>query len=189
MKKSMSTAFARLGFVLSFVLSCAAFLGACAFPGSGAATGTLLSVAPETLGERTLEQRLVMRWPDGERSLEAALEISEGKLRLALMSFGMRVSTLEYNGRTLDETRHLPQAPPGARIINDLLMMAAPLEALRTALPEGWAVTESEGQRRFTQDGATQIVVRYRTGTPWQGQVIFEHHVLGYQLSVDSHEF
>ncbi|MDR0735377.1 MAG: DUF3261 domain-containing protein [Zoogloeaceae bacterium] len=176
---------------LGALLACAALMGACAFLESSTDfdNPALLAVAPETLGERTLEQRLVIRWPGGERSLEAALEISAGKLRLVLMSFGMRVSTLEYDGWTLNETRHLPQAPSGVRIVNDFLMIAAPLDALRAALPEGWAVTESKGQRVFTQGDETQIVIRYSAATPWQGQVAFEHRAFGYQLILDSHEF
>jgi hypothetical protein len=149
----------------------------------------LLSISPTILGERTVEQRLVIRWSDEERSLEAVLEIAEGRLRLALMSFGMRISTLEYNGRTLEETRNLPQAPSGARMINDLLLIAAPQAALQAALPEGWKVTESETQREISQDGKTQVRIRYAADTPWRGRVIFEHLALNYQLILDSHEF
>jgi hypothetical protein len=172
------------------LLSCAALLGACALLGGRAFDHpALLAIPPEILGERTVAQRLVISWPGGERSLEAALEISADRLRLVLMSFGMRVSTLEYDGQTLMETRHLPQAPSGARMMNDLLMIAAPLEALRAALPKEWTVTESAGRRVFTRNDATQITIRYAAATPWEGQVEFEQHALDYRLTLDSYAF
>ncbi|MDR1350006.1 MAG: DUF3261 domain-containing protein [Zoogloeaceae bacterium] len=177
--------------LIGAVLLLAALLSGCAALArlDGFSNPTLLAIAPETLGERTVEQRLVIRWSGEARALEAVLEISAGKLFLALMSFGMRVSTLEYDGRTLVETRHLPQAPSGARMVNDLLMIAAPLEALQAALPEGWTVTESERQRTLAQNDKIQIVIRYAAATPWQGQVEFAQRALGYQLILDSHEF
>ncbi|MDR3158441.1 MAG: DUF3261 domain-containing protein [Zoogloeaceae bacterium] len=182
----MLTACSRFG----FVFLCALLSGACAFWGRADFDRlALLSINPQTLGERTLEQRLVISWPGGERSLEAALEISADRLRLVLMSFGLRVSALEYDGQTLTETKRLPQAPPGARMVNDLLMIAAPLEVLRAALPKGWSVVESDGRRVFTRDDATQITIRYAAATPWEGQVEFEQHDLGYRLTLDSHAF
>ncbi|MDR2365526.1 MAG: DUF3261 domain-containing protein [Zoogloeaceae bacterium] len=174
-----------------FVLLCAVLSSACALlSGADSRDPPLLSIAPEILGERALEQRLVIRWPGGERALDAALEIAGGRLRLALMSFGLRVSTLEYDGRTLEETRHLPQAPVGARMIDDLLLIAAPTAALRAALPEGWAVAENGRRREITRDGKTRIVIQYQyaVDSPWQGRVEFTHRLQGYHLILDSHE-
>jgi hypothetical protein len=154
-----------------------------------------LTIAPAMLGERTVEQRLVIRWPGGERSMDAVLDIADGKLRLVLLSFGMRLLSLEYDGRTVSETRYMPQAPSGRRMVNDLLLMAAPLEDLRPALPENWRVTENKEnnsdhprRREITQDGKLLIVIAYSAASPWQGRVEFEHHALGYQLILDSHE-
>ncbi|MDR3299090.1 MAG: DUF3261 domain-containing protein [Candidatus Accumulibacter sp.] len=155
----------------------------------------LLAIAPGALGERTVEQRLVIRWPGGERSMDAVLEIAGGKLQLVMMSFGMRLMSVEYDGETVSATRHVPSAPPGERMINDLLMIAAPLEALRQALPANWSVTENRDnafrRREVARDGATRVVIDYpanATDSPWRGRVEFSHRALGYQLILDSHE-
>jgi hypothetical protein len=156
----------------------------------------VLSIAPEVLGERTVEQRLSMRWSGGERSMETVVEIADGKLNLVALAFGMRLASLEYDGKTVNETRQTPMAPPGRRMVNDLLLVAAPLEDLRRALPEGWAVQESgircqESEvlrREISENGVTQIVIDYFSGSPWRGRVTVEHRALGYQLILDSHE-
>jgi hypothetical protein len=174
-------------------------LGACAASSlldNMALAPEVLGIAPEVLGERTALQRLSMRWPDGERSMETVVEIADGKLNLVALAFGMRLASLEYDGKTVNETRRTPMAPPGKRMVNDLLLVAAPLEDLRRALPEGWTVQESgiryqasEALRReLVQDGVTQVVIDYFSGSPWRGRVTVEHRALGYQLILDSHE-
>jgi hypothetical protein len=157
-----------------------------------------LLVAPALLGERTVEQRLVIRWPGGERTVEAVLEITPERLQLVLLALGMRVSNLEYDGKTIEETRHIPQAPPGKRMVRDLLLMTTPLAELRQALPEGWGAEDRRQktedrktpvrQREIQENGQTRIMIRYFSDSPWQGRVEFEHRALGYQLILDSHE-
>jgi hypothetical protein len=155
----------------------------------------LLFIAPKALGERTVEQRLVIRWPGGERSMDAVLEIADGKLQLLMMTFGMRLMSVEYDGATVNATRYAPAAPPGERMVNDLLMIAAPLEVLRRTLPENWNVMESRHgvslRREVARDGVTQVVIDYpanSTDSPWRGRVEFSHRALGYRLILDSHE-
>jgi hypothetical protein len=152
-----------------------------------------LRIAPAILGERTVEQRLLIRWTDGERAMEAVLEIDPERLRLVMLAFGMRLESLEYDGLTLAEQRFVPHAPEGARILNDLLMIAAPLDALCRALPTGMEATERRAEdgrlrREIAQDGAVQIVIDYESGSPWQGRVRFKHAAAGYELVLDSHE-
>ena len=152
-----------------------------------------LRIAPVVLGERTVEQRLVIRWPGGERALEAVLEVDPERLRLVMLAFGMRLESLEYDGLRLAEQRFVPHAPEGARILNDLLMIATPLEALRRALPAGMEATETRMEdgrlrREIAKDGAVQIVIDYESDSPWRGKVRFKHAALRYELILDSHE-
>ncbi|MDR3323324.1 MAG: DUF3261 domain-containing protein [Zoogloeaceae bacterium] len=155
----------------------------------------LLHIAPSLLGERTVEQRLVIRWPGGERSMEAVLEIAGDRLQLVALTFGMRLMSLEYDGVTVRAERALPMLPSGERMTNDLLMIAAPLDTLRRALPENWRVTESKNEqqntlrREIAQGDEIWGVIDYAsdTASPWQGRVEFTH-TEGYQLILDSHE-
>ncbi|MDR3056273.1 MAG: DUF3261 domain-containing protein [Zoogloeaceae bacterium] len=188
--------FARL---ICAVLLAVATLGGCATASlldNMALAPDVLTIAPEVLGGRTVEQRLSMRWSGGERSMETVVEIADGKLNLVALAFGMRLVSLEYDGITVDETRQTPMAPPGKRMVNDLLLVAAPLEDLRRALPEKWTVTERQAseagaaflRREISENGKTQVVIDYFSGSPWQGRVMVEHRALGYQLILDSHE-
>jgi hypothetical protein len=152
----------------------------------------LFAIAPASLGERTVEQRLSMRWPGEHRSVDAVLEITSERLRLVMFTFGMRLSSLEYDGRTVHETRHAPRLPPAERMVHDLLLIGTPLAELRSALPKNWSVTDygerHPRRREIKQDGDVLVVIRYFSDSPWQGRVEFEHRALGYQLILDSHE-
>ncbi|MDR1662065.1 MAG: DUF3261 domain-containing protein [Azoarcus sp.] len=168
-------------------------MGACVspVPGQGALAPEPLKIAPAALGERAVMQRLVMRWPGGGRAVEAALEITGDRLRLVMLAFGIRLVALEYDGETLAEQRFAPHAPEGARILNDLLLIAAPLEDLRRALPPSASVTETRAngkpRREIALNGVAQAVIDYETESPWQGKVWFAHLAMGYELILESH--
>ncbi|MDR2451056.1 MAG: DUF3261 domain-containing protein [Candidatus Accumulibacter sp.] len=170
-------------------LACASFLCACAAlaPEREAAW----RISPAVLGEHTVEQQLLIRWPGGERSLDAVLEIAGGRLRLVLMSFGLRVMSLEYDGETLAEERYVPHAPDGARMLNDLLAIAAPADELRRALPTGWELAEDPAGRVLAAAGATRLSIRYGgprgARDPWQGRVTLKNHAEDYELILLSH--
>jgi hypothetical protein len=182
-----------VGLEHAFCVFCAFCLGACAL--LAPSRPEALKIAPAVLGERTVEQRLVIRWPGGERSMEAALEIAEGRLRLVMLAFGMRLASLEYygDGETLREQHYVPHAPEGARILNDLLMISAPLEDLRRALPPKLDVNDSRIndrlRREIVKDGVVQVVIDYETDSPWQGKVTFSNRAGHYELLLESHEF
>jgi len=185
--------------VVAFCLFC---LGACALLAPGRSGP--LKIAPAALGEHTVEQQLLIRWPGGERAMDAVLEISEARLRLVLMAFGLRVLSLDYDGEHLAEDRHVPHAPEGARILDDLLIVAAPKEALQDALPKGWELFEEAmsgvseagetalaANRRIVVDGATRIDVHYAgclPANPWRCEVTLKNHAQGYELILNSHE-
>ncbi|MDR2032893.1 MAG: DUF3261 domain-containing protein [Azoarcus sp.] len=173
---------------------CAFCLAACALPVSGDAVESAppLRVAPALLGERVVEQRLVIRWPGGERGADAVLEIGEGRLRLVMLAFGVRLMSLEYDGETLAEQRFAPDAPDGGRVLNDLLLIVTPLEDLRRALPSGLEATERRAQgkklRREIAGGAAKTVIDYETDSPWRGGVALRHIPPDYELFLESHE-
>jgi hypothetical protein len=165
---------------------------------------SLLPVSPAVLGDRTVEQQLQIRWQGGERVIDAALEIEDGRLRLVLMAFGMRVLSLDYDGKTFTQERFVPHAPDGVRILNDLMMIAAPRDELQNALPAGWTLEEhlasgisDEGSvsraagREIFADGVKQIEIHYADcfpANPWQGKVTLKNLAKGYELILISHE-
>jgi hypothetical protein len=171
------------------VLACASFLCACA--GLAPEREAAFGISPAVLGEHTVEQQLLIRWPGGERSLDAVLEIADGRLYLVLMTFGVRIMSLEYDGETLAEERYVPHAPDGVRMLNDLLAIAAPADELRRALPAGWELVEDHAGRVFAAAGATRLSIRYGSPRgardPWQGKVTLKNHAEGYELILVSH--
>jgi len=188
-----------LFFALSLCILC---LGACSL--LTPKQESLLLVSPVALGDRTVEQQLQIRWQGGERVIDAALEIEDGRLSLVLMAFGMRVLSLEYDGKTFTQERFVPHAPDGVRILNDLMMIAAPRDDLRDALPKGWTLEEhlasgisdegatagSAGREIFV-DGMKQIEIHYAgcfPANPWRGKVILKNLAKGYELILVSHE-
>jgi hypothetical protein len=187
-------------FALGVAAAC--WLAACAsLAGRVAFLDIPLAVSPLALGTHRLEQRLIIRWPGGERVMEGVLSIEEGHLSVALLAFGIRLTTLDYDGITLHETPGVPHAPSGTRILNDLLMMAAPADLLRLALPTDVTVTDSPARqdgtsattawRREIRTGAAQplIAIEYENASPWQGSVRLYNSPLGYELILASHEF
>jgi hypothetical protein len=168
-------------------------LTGCAAPAVAPESAPPLKIAPALFGARAVEQRLVIRWPGGERSAEAALEIEGGRLRLVMLAFGVRLMSLEYDGENLSEQRFVPNAPDGARVLNDLLLIATPLEDLRRALPSGARATEYRVEGRLRREidglGAAKVIIDYETDSPWRGKVAFRHLPPDYEFFLESHEF
>jgi hypothetical protein len=172
---------------LVFALLAALGLTACAsFWLSGGLP--LLKISPATLGVQTVEQRTAIAWPGKQKTLEVVLDIQDGTMSVIGMAFGTRLFSFDYDGKKITETQSLPQGLSATRIVNDLLLAYAPLEALRAALPPGWAVYEKQGMRQVFQGGTLNISIHYADDPPWQSRVVLENHALNYQLTFDSRE-
>ena len=148
----------------------------------------LLKMAPETLGVQTVEQRLVIAWRDEQKTLEMVLDVHDGSLTMIGMAFGARLFSFDYDGKKIVETQPLPSSMSAKRIMNDLLLAFAPLDALRTALPPGWTVREVEGTRQVFLEETLNISIHTPEGSPWQGRVVLDNHALRYQVTYDSRE-
>ncbi|WP_077038084.1 DUF3261 domain-containing protein, partial [Pelomonas sp. KK5] len=138
-------------------------------------------------------QRLTVRElpagaPPTERSLDVQLEVDDTELRLAAFALNQRVLMLRWDGRELQQQRHLmlPAEVDGARVLRDIQLAYWPREALATALPAGWSVDE-QGQRRVIRMGdIVQMQIDY-TGQPrWQGRAEIDNRLEHYRLSIES---
>ena len=148
----------------------------------------LLKIAPATLGARTVEQRLTLFWSGEQKTLEMALDIHADTLTVVGMAFGARLFSFDYDGKKIIETQPLPAGLSATRIVNDLMLIYAPLDALCATLPSGWTVQENEGLRQVFLNDALNISIRYDEGSQWQGRAVFENHALRYHLTLESHE-
>jgi len=148
----------------------------------------LLKIAPATLGIQTAEQRSTITWPGEQKTLEMALDIHADTLTVVGMSFGARLFSFDYDGKKIVETQPLPGGLSAVRIVNDLMLAYAPIDALSAALPARWTVHEEHGIRQVFLDKTLHISIHYVEGLPWQGRVVLDNHALSYQLTLDSRE-
>jgi Protein of unknown function (DUF3261) len=132
-----------------------------------------LRVAPAAYGQPLqLAQRLhVEEAPEQgeavERSLDAVLEVDASQLRLAALALGQRVLGLQWDGVELQVQRHplLPAAVDPARVLRDIALVHAPLDALRATLPAGWQLLEEGAERRLIDPaGRQRLSVRREAG-------------------------
>ncbi|KAF0813790.1 hypothetical protein IGB42_01469 [Andreprevotia sp. IGB-42] len=146
----------------------------------------LLQMAPAALGERTVEQRLTMQWPGDTRTLDVVASIDHDQLSLLGMALGVRLFALDYDGSTVHKVENVPMSLPAERMLNDFLIVYAPLDALRAALPADWAVNDSGRQRVLEHAGQSAIVVDYDAADRWNGHAVLRNSALHYQLIIDS---
>ncbi|MDR2710879.1 MAG: DUF3261 domain-containing protein [Burkholderiales bacterium] len=148
----------------------------------------LLKISPSAFAPRTIEQRATITRNGEQKTLEMVFDIRADTMTVIGMALGARLFSFDYDGKEIVETKPLPNGLSAARIMNDLLLIYAPLDTLRAALPSGWTVSEEKGARQVFLDGALNISIRYFDGSSWQGRTVLDNHALHYQLTLDSHD-
>ncbi|MBM3117126.1 DUF3261 domain-containing protein [Jeongeupia naejangsanensis] len=148
---------------------------------------SLLQLPPAAFGgEHVLEQRLTMRWPGETRTLDVVASIDVQRISLVGLGLGVRLFSLDYDGRTVTAVENVPMALPAERMLNDFLIVHAPLPALQAALPAGWQASENGRQRTVSHDGQNAIVVDYSNDDRLAGRAQLTNLPLHYQLTIDT---
>lgn len=148
----------------------------------------LLKISPAALGAQTVEQRTTITWPGNQKTLETVLDIHAGTMTVIGLALGARLFSFDYDGEKIIGTEPLPGGLSATRIMNDLLLAYAPLDALRAALPAGWTIHEKHGLRQVLLDGRLNISIHHAEDSPWQGRTVLDNHALNYQLTLDSRQ-
>jgi hypothetical protein len=131
-----------------------------------------------------LQQRLQFRFGSHERELDALLEADGSEVRLAVQAMGQTGVRMVWDGATLQQTR-APWLPPqvrGERVLDDLQFALWPVAAIRAALPAGWSLVETGGQRRLEQDGKAWLLLEPLP----DGRVRLRNLAEGYELVIES---
>lgn len=139
------------------------------------------SVLPQPL---QLQQHLQFRFGSHERELDALLEADGSEVRLAVQAMGQTGVRMVWDGATLQQTR-APWLPPqvrGERVLDDLQFALWPVAAIRAALPAGWTLVETGGQRRLEQDGKAWLLLEPLP----DGRVRLRNLAEGYELVIES---
>ncbi|WP_374675227.1 DUF3261 domain-containing protein [Ideonella sp.] len=156
-------------------------------PGAGASAPLpLFRLPPATLGRRLAWQQRLQLERDGQAMapLEALLEVDAQRLQLALLAPGRTLARLTWDGRDLhsETAAGWPPAVPPERVLSDLQLALWPAQALRQALPAGYRLDDTDGQRVLWQ--GDEAVVRVQgAGSP---RIELVHHRLAYRLRIDS---
>ncbi|MCA1324658.1 DUF3261 domain-containing protein [Herbaspirillum sp. alder98] len=148
-----------------------------------------LRLAPAALGaEISLQQHLTVEREGRTDQLDTVLEIDAAQLDLVGLAFGQRVMTLHYDGHELTTWRHfmLPAQVQGEDVLQDVQLTLWPVDSIRAALPAGWELRESEGQRTLLQGGETIAVIDYPDRKAWGGRVILTNLRYRYKLTIQS---
>jgi hypothetical protein len=131
-----------------------------------------------------LQQRLQFRFGSHERELDALLEADGSEVRLAVQAMGQTGVRMVWDGATLQQTR-APWLPPqvrGERVLDDLQFALWPVAAIRGALPAGWTLVETGGQRRLEQAGKAWLLLEPLP----DGRVRLRNLAEGYELVIES---
>ncbi|MBV8624801.1 MAG: DUF3261 domain-containing protein [Herbaspirillum sp.] len=148
-----------------------------------------LHLSPAALGQSiSLQQHLTVERAGRTDQLDTALEIDADHLDLVGLAFGQRVMSLHYDGRQLQVWRHpmLPSQVQGEDVLQDVQLTLWPVDAIRQALPEGWELRESNGQRTLLLRDETIAVIDYPDHKAWGGKVILENLRYRYKLTIQS---
>ncbi|WP_312238110.1 DUF3261 domain-containing protein [Stenotrophomonas sp.] len=144
-----------------------------------------LQLAPSALPQPLqLQQRLQFRFGTHERELDALLEADGSQVRLAVQAMGQTGVRMVWDGTTLEQTR-APWLPPqvrGERVLDDLQFALWPAAAIRAALPAGWTLVESGGERRLEQGGKAWLLLEPLS----DGRVRLRNLAEGYELVIES---
>ncbi|PQA78889.1 DUF3261 domain-containing protein [Rhodoferax sp. TS-BS-61-7] len=172
-------------------------LGACAAPLGASRTVPELRLSPQTLGTPlSLAQHLsVSRIAPGaggmglpQTELEALLEMDAQSLRLAVITMGQRVLTVQWDGERLQATRneHVPAAIDAVHVLRDIQLLYWPAEAIRAQLPAAWSIDDTAGLRTLRYSGQAQVEIVYSDARRWVGQATLSNYLEGYRMRIDS---
>ncbi len=142
-----------------------------------------LRISPAELPALQLSQQLQFIRGGETRRFEALLEIDAVELRLAAFAAQQEAFRLRWDGRQV-EAAQADWLPAGFRpqwVLNDLLLLLAPLDALRAQLPSPWSLQQEGAQRVLRWRGGVEVRLQ-RDERQWS----IEHSRAGYRLLIDS---
>ena len=171
--------------LIALLMAVLLLAGCATSPPAPAVALPALRLSPASLGqELALQQRLVFRHGAHQRELDALLEVDAAEVRLVVQAMGQSGVRLQWDGRELTQQRAawLPASVRGERVLDDLQFSLWPLDAIRTALPAGWQVTEQGNVRELEHEGRTWLS-RTRVDA---ATLHLRNHAEGYELVIES---
>ncbi|OAN11007.1 hypothetical protein A3K86_18700 [Photobacterium jeanii] len=125
-----------------------------------------------------------------QQQLPVQLEVKNNSLQLAgFSSWGTRILTLSYQDQRIDAsvlTGLETTLPQPEQVLFNLMLTLWPVSSWQPQLaPIGWQLTESHLVRRLINaQGETVVEIQYQTKPYLNGDIIFNHKQLGYQITI-----
>lgn len=148
-----------------------------------------LRLAPAALGESiSVQQHLTVVRAGGTNDLDAALEVDPAKVTLVGLALGMRVLSLEFDGKELTEWRHpmLPSQVRAADVLEDVQLTLWPVADIARALPAGWKIEEQGLRRTLRREGEVVATIEYSGMPRWKGKAVLDNRRYKYKLTIES---
>ncbi|MBC8088909.1 MAG: DUF3261 domain-containing protein [Phycisphaerae bacterium] len=148
-----------------------------------------LALSPASFPEvLSLQQQVKVEQAGRTVDFDAVLDVSPDMITLVGMAFSQRVFTLQYDGRQLQETRSpmLPREVQAGDVLSDLQLALWPAESVRTGLPEGWALVDSDSNRVLSQGDTIRTSISYSSTPRWSGTISLNNQQYNYRLTVRS---
>ena len=126
---------------------------------------------PSDWGQHWEQEQLLSIDAQGQtHQLQALLDVSEQQIRLVLLKFGQRVITIEHSATqtTIEKNSHVPEFLQAQQVLQDMQVVYARLERLKTVLPAACTATDTLNLREITCD--QQLVYRVEYGLGDQQQ-------------------
>ena len=136
----------------------------------------------------SLQQQVKVEQGGRTVDFDAVLDVSPDAVTLVGMAFSQRVFTLRYDGTTLRETRSamLPREVQAGDVLSDMQLALWPADAVRSALPQGWTLSETATERVLSQADTVRTSISY-TGSPrWTGTISLTNQQYNYHLTIRS---
>jgi hypothetical protein len=127
------------------LVCCCAWLGACStWPGM-TQEAPRLRLSPASLGrDLAVVQNMEVEIKGRTMSFDAALEVDQAEVRLAVLQLGQTIAKLTWSGEQLSTVLApgWPEMVPAEQVLSDLQYVWWPRVCIQAALPPGWHLVE-----------------------------------------------
>lgn len=124
--------------------------------------------------------------------LESLLEWDASTIRLAIVKFGKRIMTVNYDGVRVDVQKEafVPDALQGEQVLSDIQLVYWSTEALKNALPADFSITDTDDVRAVSYKNQMIYRINYHAdhnmSVPRENSVHLSQLIYGYEMTVQS---
>lgn len=187
---------------LSVAVLLCALLSACATtrletkPDIGIEVATLPKIpllSPVTAAGAFSANQIINVTHDGQsHQFESLLEWDKSSIHLAIVKFGKRIMTVNFDGAQVDVQKEpfVPNALQGEQILGDIQLVYWPTDALKRFMPPDYNIDDSQDIRILSYKGKPIYRIQYHADSdfaaPRENNVRLSHLLYGYEMTIQS---